>query len=840
MLVGLEVKGQVAAGVAHLPALGETCFAARGGEAYRDDVRIRTSDGATPASSVLCVNNLERAASQPYAASLIPWMAQFWASMGGSLDAMLAAAGAAEISLPRGLRKLDSGAPFAASARIAAMLRGWVLVLLGAAALPVRAGELDVLDGVPNRRTMVAEYLARQAVPYETRRDEEIAAIGSVEQLKAWQQKTRSRLVELLGGLPKTTPLNPRVVGKLDRDGYRIERIVFESQPRLYVTANLYLPASKASQSRSPAFIAPVGHWLEGKTFEDYQRLGMEMARQGYLLLVYDPIGQGERLEYFDPVTGQDRVGGSGTTAHTLVAHQCFLIGETLTKYFIWDGMRAIDYLLTRPEVDPERIGAIGGSGGGTLTRFISALDERVNISIPVVSAASKGGVGGSADGEQNLPGNVFARIWSRDHWWLVPPRPLLNLNASEDHSFQTALDSMNELKRAYQLVHRDGDAVVLEAQGRHGIIADMRKSAYEFIARHWARGEAASARVGEGELEKPADLWATETGQVWTSLGGTTVFDINRQRAGEWLLARQRSASAEEIRRFFDLPSHVFAAGTREGAVVERGGYKIEKVIIESEPGMDVPGLVFQKSEGKTRKQERRPAVLFLDDRGKAGAAAPGGDLEQLAQRGYMVLAIDVRGIGETAPESPSDANAGRRTNPSSDRLYRDFLLGPSASLARGAMNLGHPLLAMRVYDALTAIHYLVSRPDVDASDLTLFGHGEGGVIALFAAAVDSRVRRTIAHRSLVDFRALVDSRYYSQPASLFVPAVLRHFDLPQVAAAIAPQRVLLINVVDSVGRRLAAPTVRVRYMSVPNVEAIVHDYPESLIAIAMETERL
>src|SRR5712692_6230349 len=547
---------------------------------------------------------------------------------------------------------------------------------------------LEVLSDVPNRHTMLAEYLARQAAPYEAKRDEEIAAIRSADQLRAWQHTTRQRLIELLGGLPPSTPLNSRVVGKIERGDYRIEKIIFESQPRLYVTANLYLPVWKTAGSRSPAFIAPVGHWLEGKTFEDYQRLGMEMARHGYTLFVYDPIGQGERLEYFDPVIGRDRVGGSGTTAHTLVAHQCFLIGDTLTKYFIWDGMRAIDYLLTRPEVDKERIGSIGGSGGGTLTRFISAVDERVKISIPVVSAASKGGVGGPADGEQNVPGNVLGRIWSRDHWWLVPPRPLLNLNASEDHSYQTALASMAELKQAYRLFDREGDAAVLEAQGRHGIIDEMRRTAYEFIDRFW--GDSSPKRpvkIGEGEIEQAKDLWATETGQVWTSLGGTTVFDINRQRAGEWLLGMHRRVDAQDIRRSLDLHSTVRPIGARVTGSLERGEHTIEKIIIESEAGILVPALAFlPKGNG------RHGAVLFLDDRGKAVEAQPGGELEQLAARGYVALAIDVRGVGETAPQAEKPEPPTR----DSDRLYRNFFFNPSVNLARGAMNLGKPLLGM------------------------------------------------------------------------------------------------------------------------------------------------
>jgi hypothetical protein len=231
-----------------------------------------------------------------------------------------------------------------------------------------------------------------------------------------------------------------------------------------------------------------------------------------------------------------------------------------------------------------------------------------------------------------------------------------------------------------------------------------------------------------------------------------------------------------------------------------------------------------------------RRAAVLFLDDRGKAVEARPGGELDQLAERGYLAMAIDVRGIGETAPESPT-APAKPRPH---ERLYRDFFFNPGANLARAAMNLGRPLLSMRVQDALAALEYLAGRPDVDPSDLRVLGHREGGVIGLFVGALDERVRMTVAHHSLVDFRTLLENRYYAQPASLFVLGVLRHFDLPQVVGAAGPRRVLLINAVDGLGRRLSGPTVRVRYLPVSNLEAIINDYPGQLIELAMSTERL
>ena len=179
------------------------------------------------------------------------------------------------------------------------------------------------------------------------------------------------KLRQALGEFPARTPLRAVTTGKLKRDGYTIEKIIFESLPRYYVTANVYVP--QRSQPPFPAVVCPVGHWGDGKAFEDYQRLGIYLARRGFLVLIYDAPGQGERLQYYSPVMGRSLIDPGGSTFFVTIEHgsagaQSLLTPRSFAQRMVWDGVRAIDYLEERGDVDRRRIACTGTSGGGLQT----------------------------------------------------------------------------------------------------------------------------------------------------------------------------------------------------------------------------------------------------------------------------------------------------------------------------------------------------------------------------------------------------------------------------------------------------------------------------------------
>ncbi len=241
---------------------------------------------------------------------------------------------------------------------------------------------------------MLLAYLASKLNALNERWDRERAAIRTPAALEERNRFVRSKFVEMLVGqvhdlpwagrgpapLAERTPLRPVVVKTAERDGYRVENVMFESRPNFFVTANLYVPTS--GKGPFPAIISPCGHYPLGRMQPDYQFVYLNLVKAGFVVLGYDPIGQGERRHYWNPETAETEANLGPVYEHSMPGQLLLLGGENLTAYMVWDGMRAIDYLLTRPEVDREKIGCAGHSGGGTLTLFISALDERVRCAV--------------------------------------------------------------------------------------------------------------------------------------------------------------------------------------------------------------------------------------------------------------------------------------------------------------------------------------------------------------------------------------------------------------------------------------------------------------------------
>jgi hypothetical protein len=291
-----------------------------------------------------------------------------------------------------------------------------------------------VLAGVaalaqPSNERLV-QWLDRAAQAQLQERARAISAIRTPAQAEARRQQVRAKILELLGGLPtERSPLNARVTWTKDRGRYFIEGVTYESLPGYIVTANLYRPKAPG---RHPAVLFPLGHWDAGKPAA--QRIAANLAMKGFVVLAFDPVGQGERLQAFDARLGRSLIGGS-TEQHFMNGAQAVLAGSNVARYFIWDGIRGIDYLVSRPEVDASRIGCSGCSGGGTQTTYISALDERVKVAAPACYMQSfqllfTGPVG---DSEQSFPNFLSSGLDQADYVELFSPKPWLIASTEQD-----------------------------------------------------------------------------------------------------------------------------------------------------------------------------------------------------------------------------------------------------------------------------------------------------------------------------------------------------------------------------------------------------------------------
>lgn len=516
--------------------------------------------------------------------------------------------------------------------------------------------ELRVLppntDGVKPSKMMQA-YLVRRSEEALDRRDEAYELLKTPEELAAHKQRMRAFFLDQLGGLPERTPLNAHVTGEDEFDGFRVERVVYESLPGYFVTAHCYVPAGGAYRPPYPGVVVLCGHQHPGVGKETYFDQCALLVRNGFVVLCIDCIGQGERHQVLT-AHGGPRFHSSLEHMHTGVAS--ILVGRNVALYFVWDAMRAVDYLQARKDVDSDRIGCLGGSGGGTQTAYLMALDDRIKCASPrnyMTSLRRLVETMGPQDAEQNIHAQIAHGMGHGDFILMAMPCAILMAIGTRD-SFDVhgAWDTFREAKRAYARLGMAERVDLFEADAGHGARHDMNAAIVRWF-RRWLHG------IDDGHvaaLDEPVEchdpMHCTDKGQVVLIEGARTTFDLN-------IAVEERLA--EERRRYWsDTPKeeslgHVRAVTgirplaelavpePRVAGVVQRERYRIEKLIIEPECGIGVPGLLFVPDEVSGNP------VLYIHGDGKHADAQPGGRIEQLVTQGHRVLAVDLRGLGET-----------------------------------------------------------------------------------------------------------------------------------------------------------------------------------------------
>jgi len=689
--------------------------------------------------------------------------------------------------------------------RLAAVLLGLAL------AAPAGAQQqLDFLKGIPEYERVpesLTEWLRQRAEKLLEKRREAVARLATLKDVAKRREYIRKRMAEAVGGFPERTPLNARVVGVVERDDYRIEKIIFESQPRFYVTANLYVP--KRGRPPYPAVLFPEGHERGGKSHETWQRMLGSLAKKGYVALTWDTLGQGERAQMYDRDFSQRKLVHS-TTEHTMLGIQCLIVGDSLARYTIWDGIRALDYLVSRPEVDKERIACTGNSGGGTHTAYLSALDDRIKVAAPSCYITSWGrllATIGPQDAEQVLLPWLAAGLDHGDFLIAFAPKPYLMLSAIRDFfSIAGARATFREVKALYERLGAAEKLAMHEVDAGHGYHQPNREAAYRWFAR-WLKGTEESGEEPEIELAEFDELACTETGQVATSLGGETVHSLNlaRARALDPKLPAVKSRAdlqtfrdeiRRRVRRLSGIDYERSPVRTSPFGRIERDGYFIEKFVYESAPGIEIPALLFVPEGGPARK----PALVWADGKGKSAEAGSGGEIEWFVRQGRIVLAPDLRGLGEMRPADVARGAGWTRYFGDYDAAMTAFLIGES-------------LVGMRAADILKAVDILAARDDVDASRISGVGRGMAAVPLLYAAALDDRLRTLAFERMLISYRDVVEKRIHRQVLENIIPGVLKQFDLPDLVASLAPRKVLLADPVDALGHRLWPRAAREAY---------------------------
>lgn len=688
--------------------------------------------------------------------------------------------------------------------------------MLGWALWAQPPGEFDFLANHTDYReirNMLPAWLKRLAAERLEERQRQVARLDA-SSLAERRRKVREAILRGIGGLPERTPLNAQVTGVIEREDHRIEKIVFESLPGFYVTANLYLP--RRGSPPYPAVLYPLGHEPGAKAYPVWQRMLVTLARNGYVALAWDPLGQGERIQLYDEDFRGSKLVQS-TLEHTMQGIQCLLVGDSLARYTIWDGIRALDYLLSRPEVDPKRVAVTGNSGGGTHTAYLAALEDRLHVAAPscyLTSWARLLDTIGPQDAEQCLPGWLAAGFDHADFVLAFAPKPYLVLAAIRDFfSIAGARATYAEARALYERLGAGDRIGITEADDGHGYSEPRRQAAYRWFER-WLKGTEREVAEGHIPIAREDELWATKSGQVATSLGGETVFTLNRKRA-EGLKRPGPPVARQTLVTLLALESVEGPPPVKPLGVIEGQGYRIEKLVYQSEPGIEIPAVLAVPATPPGRK----PAVIVVHGAGKS-AARP--ELEAFLRAGMVVLALDARGWGETRPAM---------TTKGADwpRYFGDY------DSAMTSLLLDRPLLGQRVTDILRGLDVLAARAEVDPARIAGVGLHAGGVPLLHAAVLDERIRKLALERTLGAYDCVVRHRVHRGIFENVIFGVLKTYDLPDLAATLAPRKLWLIDPANPLGETMHAGEIRTRFAAALKAghTQIVRRQPEQPVAV-------
>lgn len=668
----------------------------------------------------------------------------------------------AGLGLPAGLRAQESAA--------------------GAPAAPV----LDPFQRFPR---MVHEYYVEKVRAVEKRTMARKSALSTRAEAEAYVTDVRERIARTFAPMPsKKSPLKAKVTGTLDRDGYTVEKVIFESRPKFYVTAHLYLP--KGRKGKVPGVVGSCGHSENGKNAEAYQSFAQGLARMGTACLIFDPIGQGERSQYLDE--NRKLLIPGATREHNHAGNQMELIGEFLGSWRAWDGIRALDYLLTRPEIDPQHVGITGNSGGGTMTTWLIGLERRWTMGAPACFVSTwRRNMENELpqDNEQCPPRSLAYGLDHDDYLAAMAPRPIIILAKEQDYfDARGSEESLARLRHLYGLLGAEDKIQLHIGPTTHGYSQENREAMYRFF--NSVTGASDATAEPALTIDDDPTLWCTPGGQVGPDLGSRTVFHFTKAKAEKLKAARETKPLAladlqKAVTESLRLPARDPATPPDYRIIRSYGGkrgYPQDHWInyfVESEPRAGAVCTVL----GEEALFSRLPlapegggrVLLWVADQSSDAELRNEPVLRDLIASeadGTLIVACDPRGVGDSLP--------GTAGNQPLSYYGSDYFYAAYANM------LGRPYLGGKTYDVLRSIDLLVSR---GWTDIHLASKGRGNLPGGLAALLDERVKKVTLNDPLESWHALAAEEHYEWPLSHMIFGVLKTWDLPEVWSSLKPR---------------------------------------------------
>lgn len=615
---------------------------------------------------------------------------------------------------------------------------------------------------------------------YTARRKEFEKALTSKKLTQEYIQIVQNKFSALLGNFPHKASLNPIITGTLYREGYKIEKIIYESFPNHHVTANLYIPDGKG---KFPAALLFCGHENESKATESYQKTAILFAKNGFVVLVVDPISQSERYQLTDS-TGKLLTRG-GTTEHTLLNEESNLVGTSAPADELWDNIRGLDYLISRHEADTSRIGCVGNSGGGMQTIYFAGYEKRVKVFAPCSYLATRERtleISGPADGCAQIPGEGKEHLELSDYLIASAPKPILILAGRYDFiDYTGTLVAFKELTKIYASLQHSEKIKLFTYDDGHGISKPKREAVVTWF-RKWFYNDSTKVKEGDIGTLPEKDLLCTKTGQVNSSFPNEVsiiqrnLFLFDQLKSSRQNFLKQDSKKIKK--KIVSLLAINF--NNKKISVENTGAVKIDnlsfqKLIIRKKDEIPLPVLQLNSSQQKPDK-----IIIWLNEKGKDELADSISLMQFYLEKNYAVLLSDVSGMGETT-DNP-EFNDKKYYN----KEYRNAML---------ALHIGIPMVGIRTANVLTLMDFIASVTAYKNVPIEINATGITTIAAMHAALFYNSISQLNLYGGIKTYKTILENPVEKNWYSYVINDVLKYYDLPDLVQLIGKDKFHFIN---------------------------------------------
>jgi len=622
---------------------------------------------------------------------------------------------------------------------------------------------------------MVQEYFVERIRQVEEAADKKRASLRSRRDAEKYIREVQEKINLCFGTFPEKTPLNARVTKIVERDTYNIENVIYYSRPDYPVTANLYIP--KDRKGPVPGVVGTCGHSSNGKAAATYQSYAQGLAKQGYVVLIFDPVGQGERLQYTDSDLKPRH--GIGVREHLYAGNQMILTGDALWTWFVWDGIRTLDYLLTRPEVDPAHLGLTGNSGGGTQSTWLCGVERRFTIAAPscfVTTFRNNLENELPADTEQYPPRALAMGLDHTDFIAAMAPKPVILLGQEKDYFDARGLEkTFDRLKNLYKLLGAEENIQLFIGPDYHGYSQHNREAMYGWFNK--ITGTSNINKEPEINLEEDETLWCTPNGQV-AEFNPRTIFSFTKSKSSK-LKRERKNINGDELKKAvinnLKIKDFTGVPYFRILRPLSNRNYPKKHIcvyLVETEPNIHIAVYRLDDNPLYSRPPAGfKRAVLYVSHHSADNDLREESFLQEIInnEARSAIFACDVRGIGESKPNTCGD----------------DFLqpYGNDYFYAGHSLMFDHPYIGQKTFDILRVLNWLKSHGH---ESVHLVGKGWGTIPATFAALLSDTVKQVTLKNALTSYSDVAESEDYDWPLSCLLPGVLKEFDLPDCYSAL------------------------------------------------------